>query len=443
MFYSSAVEITYDVLQYLNYFFIALASAGTLFQVFYIVFSFMKPKRFKHTEKINKIAIIVSARNEEEVITGTVKAILDTQTYPKDSYDLYVIADNCTDNTAQNARKAGANVIIHNNPDPATHKVSFSLKYGIEQIFSQKKDYYDFFIRFDADNHPKSNFLEKMNDAFNAGIEIARPYEADINGTQNSWTKVSATYYMRDSRIASNFRERWHMDSMLTGAGMMVSAKILSEKGWDAMGMSEDAEYTLNRLLENKRVNYVAEAIVYEDQPSTPKDNWARLTRMGHGLNLLFWKKGLKLLGHFLKSGKWSNIDLFNQLLFIEISLIGCLWFPAYYIFFIFAHWVNCTGNNWMPFFSPADSYSQLIELVKLIFVVLAAFYVAYSLQTFLAVFLSKKDLGLKSLKGYWGGIFLSPIFMVFYGLAITIGVLSKPKWHKVNRNIPSIDKEE
>jgi hypothetical protein len=64
---------------------------------------------------------------------------------------------------------------------------------------------------------------------------------------------------------------------------------------------------------------------------------------------------------------------------------------------------------------------------------VLASFYVTYVLQALAwPLILSKKHMGLKSLKGYWSGIFLSPIFMVFYGIADTLGVMMKPKWAKV-----------
>lgn len=433
---ADAAEITYDILQYLNYFFIALMSLGTIFQLFYIVFSFMKTKPIPVNEKKHKIAILISARNEETVIEKTVKALLEGQDYPKNRFDVFVIADNCLDQTAQRAKDAGAIVYLHDDPDPKTHKVSFALRYGIERIIRERRGEYDFLIRFDADNHAQKNFLARMNDAFGSGIEIARPYEASINGTQNAWTKVSATYYMRDSRLPSHVRESCRLDSMLTGAGMMVSMRVLEEcENWDAMGLSEDAEFTLNRLIENKRIHYIPEAIVYEDQPSTAKDNWNRLTRMGHGLHSLFWRKGFKLFGHFFVSGRWSNVDLFNQLLFIPISIIACLWFPAYYVYFIVSHFLNAFGPNWLVFFSPEDSAAQLGELWQLIVLILAGYFLIYAFQTWLAVFLSKKKLGLKSLKGYWGGILLSPIFMIFYGLAITWGAITNPQWRPVNRN--------
>ena len=50
---------------------------------------------------------IIPAHNEE-IVVGNLIASLQKQNYPKDLYDIYVIADNCTDNTAEVARKAGA-----------------------------------------------------------------------------------------------------------------------------------------------------------------------------------------------------------------------------------------------------------------------------------------------------------------------------------------------
>lgn len=436
----TGLEITFKVLDIINYAFIALASLGFIFQLVYICFCWLPPKRFPHSEKKAKIAILIPARNEKAVIANTIKELLEKQTYPKELYDVYLVADNCTDDTAKVAEAAGAKVYIHNDPDPKTHRASYGIAYGVDKLLKEHDGEYDFLIKFDADNQASPTYLEKMNDAYQTGIEIARPFEASTNAEQNSWTKVSATYYFRDSRLPSNFRERLHLDSMLTGAGMMVSLKILKEiGGWDAMSMSDDAEFTLNRLCENRRVHYIAECIVYEDQPATLKDTYTRLARMGHGLHSLFWKKGFKLFGHFFVSGKWSNIDLFCQLLFIPISVLCCLWFPAYYIFYILSHMINAWGVNWLDFWTAEQSVGTLILLCQSIVGFLVSYYVLYALQTFFGLALSKKELGIKSFKGYWGGIFLSPVFMIFYGVAITLGVFSKPKWGLVKRNVNKI----
>lgn len=442
------MQIAYNIFLYINYFFVALCTVAFVFQLVMILFCWLPEKHFKKSEDFHKIAIVIAARNESAVIGESVRLFKEKQNYPKDKYDVYVIADNCTDNTAELAEKAGAKVFVHNDPDPAHHRASYGVAYAFDQLLKANADY-DFYLRFDADNRANDDYLREMNNAFCEGVEIARGFEWSTNPTQNTWTAVSASYYVRDSRTACNFRERLHLDSMLTGAGMMVSGKVIKEiGGWDALMISDDAEFAVNRLCENRRIHYVADAIVYEDQPSTVKDNFARLTRMGHGINHLFWHKGFKLFGHFFISAKWSNIDLFVQLQMIPVDLICCIWFPLYYIAYALMH----IANGWwdpgcvsaITVFTAEGSQQAMFELGKMVAIVLGTYLVLYPLQTWISMLLSKKKLGFKRWKGMKRGIFLSPFFMVYYGIAIAIGVVTKPKWRQVKRNvIPPPEKKE
>ncbi|MCR4562098.1 MAG: glycosyltransferase, partial [Bacilli bacterium] len=427
------MDIVWKVLEVINWVVIGISTIAFAFQIVMILFFWMKEKHFKASEDYHRVAVFIFARNEAEVIEDTVKDILDNQDYPKDKYDVYVVADNCDDDTAALAEKAGAKVIVHNDPDPSHHRVAYPMRYGFAKVI-ESGEKYDFFIRFDADNHARKDFIRQMNNAFCSGVRIARPFEASMNGDQNTWSSVSATYYIRDSKIASNFRERFHLDSMLTGAGMMVAVSVLEKVPgyWDAMSPSEDAEFTLNRLMKKERVHYVADAIVYEDQPSTMKDTWYRISRMGYGLHGVFWRNGWKLLGHFFVSGRWSNVDLFVQLLMVPFTLLAFFWFVPYYVFFALSHLINFTTVEWMAGFSGLDgvaitagvSQNAFINLLIMAAIVIGAFLIIYPLQTFLAVLTSKKKLGWKNLKGYKRGIILSPVFMMFYGLAIFVGVL-------------------
>lgn len=430
------MEILYRVLEIINYIFIGIASIGFVFQFLYILFFWLKPKHFAKANTLNRFAIVIPACNEEDVIYSRVKALLEKQTYPRTHYDVIVLAHNCSDSTAQKAKEAGAIVYELVDKDPTHRRASYAMKFLMEKLLELDK--YDAFIKFDADNLANDEFIEKMNDALVSGVKIARAFEASSNLTQNNWTKVSGTYYIRDSRIPSNFRERVHMDSMLSGAGMMCAMSIIKEiGGWDAMSTSDDAEFTLNRLIEKRHVHYVADAIVYEDQPSTFKDTFNRLTRMGHGLNALFWKKGFILFSKFFVTGRFSYIDLFMQLFFIPVALICCVWFPLYYIFYSIIHLINAFGVPFMDsFMSVEDSYMAMINLGYMVLYVLGTYYVIYTLQTWFACLMSKKALGLKTLKGYYAGIFLSPAFMIIWAIAISIGIVTKPKWKKIKRNV-------
>ena len=70
------------------------------FQFLFIAFAPLKAKKCKGDGKLCRFAIIIPAHNESSVIEGTVKSLLHDLDYPKDLYDVYVCADNCTDNTA-------------------------------------------------------------------------------------------------------------------------------------------------------------------------------------------------------------------------------------------------------------------------------------------------------------------------------------------------------
>ena len=298
----SASQITWLVFEIINYAAIILTSVGFLFQIVMILFFFLKEKKFPKSEKLARIAICIPGHNEAEVIGTTVRRMLEELDYPRDHYDVFVCAHNCTDETARLAEEAGAKVLVLDDPSQKTagYPTDFLFKHVMKEELG-----YDFAIKFDADNIPDKNYLRAMNDAYQSGVEIARPFEASTNATQNTWTAVSAAYYIRDGRIACNFRERLHLDSILTGAGMMVSTKVMREcGGYDAYSRSDDTEFSLKRLCESKRIHYVADAIVYEDQPSSAKDTYARLSRMGNGINRVFWKHGFKLLGHFFVSGR-------------------------------------------------------------------------------------------------------------------------------------------
>ena len=106
------MQLIYQILEVINYIIIGICTISLLFQVVMILFCWLPEKHFKKSEKLSKIALIICARNEESVIGDTVKNILVHQDYPKELYDIYVIADNCTDKTAEKARAAGAIVFF-------------------------------------------------------------------------------------------------------------------------------------------------------------------------------------------------------------------------------------------------------------------------------------------------------------------------------------------
>ena len=116
----------------------------------YILIGLFFTRKYKHTNNYHKYAILIPARNEEIVIGNLIDSI-NKQDYPKEYLTIFVVADNCTDNTAGIAREKGAVVYEHNNPDERTKG------YGLRYLFNEiERDYgiksFEGYFIFDADN---------------------------------------------------------------------------------------------------------------------------------------------------------------------------------------------------------------------------------------------------------------------------------------------------
>ena len=105
--------------------------------------------------KNHKFMAIIPAHNEEMVVANLIES-LKNQTYDKNLYDIYVIADNCTDKTAEVARKAGA--IVYERFDNAHKTKGYALQWFLKQKIAENADYDAFFV-FDADNIVDKNFV--------------------------------------------------------------------------------------------------------------------------------------------------------------------------------------------------------------------------------------------------------------------------------------------
>ncbi len=400
-------------------------------QLIYILLFFIPAKKYPVSDKKHKFGIVIPARNEASVIAETIKCILASD-YPRELFDIFLVADNCTDDTAEIARQCGAIVYERQDPDPKHHKAGYALKYLFERIAEERPDYYDAFIKFDADNHMAPDYISRMNDAFAAGVKCARGYSNSKNIDQNVIAGISGLWYIRDCRFSSNFRSAIGQGTMLGGAGMMFSAEIIKKHGgWDCLTSSDDTEFTMRRLNEDKiKTMYVKEAVVYEDQPSTIKDTFNRYKRMARAINELFYTQGIKSFLLFFVRWKWTYIDMFLTLMFIPVCVLMCLWLPIYYIYVLLYHGI-------MGFYyGMGGSVVQFWTYLNTICFALAfAFVAMFIIQALLAVLLEHKRIK-APIRKMLPAVFLFPVFMIIYAAAITIGVFSKPKWSQVKRNV-------
>ena len=424
---------------------ILMTLIGVVFgiQILYILLFFFKAKTYPKAKVRHKFGIVIPARNEKDVIADTIKCILKSD-YPRELFDVYVVADNCTDNTAELARAAGAIVYERFDDNPKHKKAGYALKYLFEKIMEEHKGEYEAFIKFDADNLMEPDYISRMNDAFDAGVKSARGYSNSKNIDQNIITGISGLWYIRDCRFASHFRSAIGQGTMLGGAGMMFAAEIIEKHGWDCLSSSDDSEFTMRRLNEDKiKTMYVKDAVVYEDQPSTLKDTFNKYMRMAGALNKLFYTQGLKSFFLFFVRWKWTYLDMFMTLMFIPICVMMCIWLPIYYILYLVYHGIMELKYGILAVDANGVEYSAFYKCIKLIAISLScAFVLAFILQALLAVVLERKRIK-APVKKLIPTVLLFPAFMIIYAAAITIGVFKKPKWREIKRNVSHISVSE
>jgi cellulose synthase/poly-beta-1,6-N-acetylglucosamine synthase-like glycosyltransferase len=207
------------------------------------------------------------------------------------------------------------------------------------------------------------------------------------------------------------------------------------------MGQIDDAEFTVNRLLEKRRVGYVPSAIVYEDQPSSRKDSASRNSRMANGLNKLYWSKSMKLLGMFFKTGKATYLDLWSQLTFVQIPMLIAIVIPVYAVFYFTTLILEMCGIHLYGVLFQGENV-PLIAMIALLAGGVAAllfYYFFFTLQSAIAVSKDKDVLGPDYKKNARKGIWLGAVAMFAYMGSVNSGVAKKKvAWKELKRNAPS-----
>ncbi len=264
----------------------ALALTGTmgvlmmLWGLWYLVSGLAcvrKPIDYGFHPARTRFAVLVAARNEELVIGPLINSLL-TQEYPSELYDIWVIPNNCTDNTSLAAQNFGAKVLECGMPVKSKGEV---LRFAYNRLRGRG---YDAWIVFDADNVVDSRFLAEMNNARLAGVQAAQGYRDSKNPYDTAVSGCSSIYYWMMDRFHNGGKAGLGMSAMIGGTGFMVTQKLLDRLGgWRTETISEDLEITTQAVLAGERVAYVPKAVTYDEQPLTWEQSFTQRRRWTSG----------------------------------------------------------------------------------------------------------------------------------------------------------------
>ena len=265
-----------------DYIMIPLQLIIVFFTVYYFVIAFFciwRKKENKIMTPKSTFAIIVAAHNEEQVIRHLIEN-LQVLKYTRELYDIFVVADNCTDSTAKIARSAGA--IVHERFNLEERGKGYAMEWMFSKLFKLQRNY-DGVVVFDADNLVHENFLLEMNNRLCKGEKVIQGY-LDAKNPDDTW--ISGTFAISFWVV----NHIWHLakyniglSSVLGGTGMCISTEVLRKFGWGATCLTEDMEFTMKVLLKGIPTTWAHDAIVYDEKPLTFAQAWKQRKRWAQG----------------------------------------------------------------------------------------------------------------------------------------------------------------
>lgn len=298
------------IIRYINYFVCLLFIVCYSYQIFYIIVSFFKkPVKFKKAEQNKRYAFMIAARNEEAVIGNLINSIMQ-QTYPSELIDVYVVADNCTDETASVARLAGASVYERFN------KEQVGKGYALDYLFTKVQEmcgeeYYDGYFIFDADNLLDKRYVAEMNKAVCAGHKIVTSYRNSKNYGANWISAGYALWFLREAKHLNNVRMILGTSCAVSGTGFLVSNEIIRRNGgWKFFLLTEDIEFSIDSILKDDKIAYCHAAKYYDEQPTSFVASWHQRKRWTKGYLQVFKKYGKQLLSGLFGINAFSCFDM-------------------------------------------------------------------------------------------------------------------------------------
>ena len=401
-----------------------------LYQVVYVAVVLFKRNKQKQNLPciFHRYGVLIAARNESMVIGNLIRSI-QNQTYPGKLVDIFVVADNCTDDTAGIARQLGAKVYERFNKQEVGK--GYALDFAFRRIAQDYgNDYYDAFFVFDADNLLDPHYIDEMNAVFSQGYQIITSYRNSKNYATNWITAGYSLWFLREAKYLNNARMMLGTNCAISGTGFMISNKIVQKYGgWKFHLLTEDIQFSTFCCANNVQIGY-APAEFFDEQPITLKASWTQRMRWTKGFYQVFFSYG-RDLAKGITRGQFASYDM---LMTIAPGMILTL----------LSFSVNATylviGSLSHGFFATQAELDMCTGSLIMTFVSL---YVTFFLLALITTVSERSHIHAKKRWRVVTNLFTFPIFMMTY-IPITVAALFKkvewvPTKHDIAVNVDDV----
>lgn len=266
-----------------------------------------------------RIAVVIPAHDEELQIAACVKHV-QSANYPPDNLDIFVIADNCSDGTAQAAIEAGAVAIERH--DLSLRGKGQALDWFLKDQRS-RLEASDIIAIVDADTQVDADFCRAISAAFaDESVSAIQGFHSVSNPEANWRTALTFAAFSLVNGLRPAGRTFWGGTGDLKGNGMAFRSSLLLRTGWPAHSIVEDMEFSMRLLLDGIRVRYAPHAIVISEMPTSNAQADPQRRRWESGRFSLIALSLPRLVTAFLRAPRWCFLDAILEFLVPPLSLL-------------------------------------------------------------------------------------------------------------------------
>lgn len=400
-----------------------------VYQLYYTFVVLLKAPPKKESSKNHKYGILIAARNEEKVICDLIKSI-SSQDYPSELLDIFVIADNCDDNTAKVSKDAGAIVYERENRDLIGK--GYALDFALKNIW---KDYgydeHEAFFVFDADNVLDKNYFKEMNATFDNGAVASTSYRNSKNFDSNWISAGYALWFLKEAKFLNQARLTLNTGAAISGTGFFIKSDVLKNAGgWKWHLLTEDIQFSADSAVESRRISYCPDAIFYDEQPTTFRDSWNQRCRWAKGFYQVFLKYAAGLFAGFFKNKLGFKFACWDMLMTVSPGMLLSV--------FVLILNLTIVALGLLGIMSLGTAIASALSAAIFCLANYLGFMFIFGILT---TFVEWNSIH-ASTKRKIGSMFTFPIFQLTYIPIAIVALFKKVKWKPTAHNI-SVDVDE
>ena len=291
-----------------------LTLPGTVELLMLTLASLLPSRSYQDGAEEIKLAVVIPAHNEETGLPQTLNSLLDCD-QPLTNNDLIVIADNCSDGTAEVAKLFSVRLIERFNDEQRGK--GYALNYAFTQLI---KEDYDGFIVVDADTVVDNNFINAYRSFFAAGESAGQAVYRVNNASENLRTRLMNIAFLAFNLLRPKGRDNLGLSCGILGNGFALSKETLEAIPYDSFSVVEDLEHHLRLIRAGYKVRYLRDTTVWSDMPASSQEAQSQRERWEGGRFRMMRELIPQLVRDIFLRGKLAMVEPLLELLLLPLG---------------------------------------------------------------------------------------------------------------------------